>query len=146
MCQWRLPQKYNVLPKSIDGGRLFVYCLDVTAADLDAQRTLEFAIGSPICCTITDRSTLNASLSHYYPALAALIRNCPIEFRFQCPMTWNELTPTNDNLVRRCNSCGRDVHLCTAKTDANRIGRRGDCIAFADPELGTFLGEVELDF
>ena len=141
-----LAARYCILPKSINDGQLDLYCLNETMVDLETQQTLEFAIGLPIRWLATDRSDLDASLLHYYPAMVALIRNCPVKFRFQCPMTWDQLKPTNNNLVRNCAGCGRDVHFCTNITEANRIGKSGGCVAFAHPEFGTFLGEIELDF
>jgi hypothetical protein len=42
------------------------------------------------------------------------IRNCPTQFRFVCPKTWDILALTDTNDVRHCEQCSRDVYFCVS--------------------------------
>jgi len=69
-------------------------------------------------------------------AQTASIRNCgaapeergPVRFAYECPRTWEELTPTANASARHCGTCERLVHLCTSREDAEERARRGECI------------------
>lgn len=61
------------------------------------------------------------------------ILNCAasgrVQFTYRCPMTWEQLTVTDDPRKRQCQGCHRSVFLCH---DANEAGLRADqdeCIA-----------------
>jgi hypothetical protein len=57
------------------------------------------------------------------------IRNCERTFRKVCPRSWDDLESTDDNSVRHCSHCERNVFYCT--TDAETINHAiaGHCIA-----------------
>jgi hypothetical protein len=53
--------------------------------------------------------------------------NCTKLFKFRCPRTWDSLDETEEDNVRFCNSCQKNVHLCTTPEDIKRY--TGTCIA-----------------
>lgn len=50
-------------------------------------------------------------------------------FSFQCPQTWDQLTPTNQPTVRHCQTCDRDVRLALTEADFRRYHEQGACVA-----------------
>jgi len=62
------------------------------------------------------------------------VRNCPVEFRFQCSRQWEDLTTTGDPLVRHCDRCSNDVYLCTTDEATIAHARAGHCIAREAPD------------
>jgi hypothetical protein len=57
------------------------------------------------------------------------IRNCPTQFRFVCPMTWDSLALTEKDDVRHCDQCSRDVHFCVSDEETIAHAKAGHCIA-----------------
>jgi hypothetical protein len=62
------------------------------------------------------------------------IRNCESTFRFQCPKTWNELSPTASDGVRHCGVCDCDVFFCTTDEETIEHAKAGHCIARELPD------------
>lgn len=52
-----------------------------------------------------------------------------LQFAFECPRSWNALTPTADPSVRHCDHCDQAVHLCTDAEAARRHARVARCVA-----------------
>jgi hypothetical protein len=52
-----------------------------------------------------------------------------IRFSFQCPRSWEELTPTAQPGVRHCGGCGEDVHRVDTVIAAEQLARQRKCIA-----------------
>ncbi len=50
-------------------------------------------------------------------------------FSFQCPKTWDRLTPTPDPTIRHCTTCDRDVQLAQTEADFRRYHEQGGCVA-----------------
>jgi uncharacterized protein (TIGR02996 family) len=50
-------------------------------------------------------------------------------FDFVCDRRWDEMIPTEDGDVRRCERCERDVHDCDTLAVARRHAEHGRCIA-----------------
>jgi uncharacterized protein (TIGR02996 family) len=63
-------------------------------------------------------------------------------FEFVCDRTWAGLTPTGDEAVRHCKSCGKDVHFCDNLADARDHAQEGHCIAV---DLGVIRREGDLN-
>jgi uncharacterized protein (TIGR02996 family) len=60
------------------------------------------------------------------------IENCDTErphFRFQCPKTWEQLEPTDNEAVRFCETCQQKVYFCSSVQEAAEHARRGGCVA-----------------
>ena len=51
------------------------------------------------------------------------------EFRFKCPKVWHLLQPTQQEDVRHCPECDRDVHLALTEEDFRRHADEGHCVA-----------------
>jgi uncharacterized protein (TIGR02996 family) len=64
-----------------------------------------------------------AIVSH--PAL----EECRLRFEFECPMKWENLSPTDDPTVRNCESCKRKVHYCDTIEEARERAWRDECVA-----------------
>jgi uncharacterized protein (TIGR02996 family) len=56
-------------------------------------------------------------------------RELPLRFDFLCDRRWEDLTPTADRAIRRCDSCRESVHYCNTIDDARRHARAGECVA-----------------
>ena len=54
------------------------------------------------------------------------------EMEVNCPKQWDELTPTEDSLVRGCSDCGRPVHFIDDQTQLDRAALQGKCVAFVN--------------
>jgi hypothetical protein len=65
-----------------------------------------------------------------------------IDFSFQCPKRWEQLRPTEDEAVRFCDQCRRQVFFCTSLEVAQTHAAVGDCIA-VDPRLARQPGDLE---
>jgi hypothetical protein len=50
-------------------------------------------------------------------------------FSFQCPQTWDRLSPTLDPIIRHCATCDRDVQLVQTEADLRSSGEQGACVA-----------------
>lgn len=57
------------------------------------------------------------------------IENCPIDFEFQCPKRWDKLAPTEEQFVRYCTECHRNVYHCQSIPEARLKSFLGECIA-----------------
>jgi hypothetical protein len=55
------------------------------------------------------------------------IRNCV--FAFKCAANWRDLIPTEDDKVRFCNGCQKEVHLCEDDDALVKSIRLNRCIA-----------------
>ncbi len=66
---------------------------------------------------------------------------CPVQFEFECPKQWAELTPTEDVRVRSCASCRRSVYYCETLSDARTQATAGDCVALS-PALVRRLNDL----
>jgi|SRR5579871_709276 len=53
--------------------------------------------------------------------------DCRRFFKFLCPKVWQDLEPTDEETVRFCSSCRRNVYLCTSREDIDR--HAGECVA-----------------
>ena len=62
------------------------------------------------------------------------IRNCNVSFEFVCPLTWDKLNATEDNNIRFCGECQRQVFFCSMDEETITHARAGDCIAREMPE------------
>lgn len=51
------------------------------------------------------------------------------EFVFQCPRTWDRFTPTEQENIRHCSECDRDVHLVLTEEEFRRHAEGGHCVA-----------------
>lgn len=66
----------------------------------------------------------------------------PVRFAFECPRSWETLTPTDAQNERHCSQCERRVYLCRDRAEAERRAMAGQCIAVAAALAGQVSGEV----
>ena len=57
------------------------------------------------------------------------IQNCNIEFAFECPKEWSNLTPTVRDNIRFCQTCSKEVFFCETPREAEDHASRGHCVA-----------------
>jgi uncharacterized protein (TIGR02996 family) len=62
-------------------------------------------------------------------------------FSLVCEQSWDAMTPTEDDTVRRCEKCREDVHYCDTLLVARRHARQGQCVAV---DLGIIRREDDL--
>jgi len=59
------------------------------------------------------------------------IQDCKKLFKYLCPKKWENLEPTEREKVRFCNSCRKNVYLCSSEEEAESYS--GVCIALEIP-------------
>ncbi len=59
--------------------------------------------------------------------MSTRIENC--KFTFKCPRTWEQLDQTDDDHVRFCGACAKQVHLCNTHESLLKHARDGHCVA-----------------
>jgi hypothetical protein len=52
-----------------------------------------------------------------------------LHFAFECPRSWDSLSPTEQPSVRHCDHCSQLVYLCADAEGAKLHGRVGHCVA-----------------
>jgi uncharacterized protein (TIGR02996 family) len=62
-------------------------------------------------------------------------------FSLVCEQNWDEMTPTDNDTVRRCEKCRENVHYCDTLLVARRHARQGHCVAL---DLGIIRREGDL--
>ena len=50
------------------------------------------------------------------------------DFSFQCPKTWERLSPTGHDGIRHCPECDRDVHLALTEEVFRQHASEGLCV------------------
>ena len=50
-------------------------------------------------------------------------------FDFICPTFWDGLKATDDDKIRFCTKCRRNVHLCLTDADLHTHAAEGHCVA-----------------
>lgn len=55
---------------------------------------------------------------------------CPskFQFEFECPKTWDQLTPTRQMQVRHCDACDSRVYFETSERIALQRAKKGQCV------------------
>ena len=54
------------------------------------------------------------------------IKNC--EFRFKCPMDWDDLTETNIESKKFCEKCNKPVIFCETTEEFETAASNRDCV------------------
>jgi hypothetical protein len=60
------------------------------------------------------------------------IHNCPQLFANQCPKSWQELQPTQDDRRRYCSTCENSVYECRTPDEFVSLGLEGKCVSLPD--------------
>ncbi len=51
------------------------------------------------------------------------------QFSFKCPQVWQLLTPTEQDGVRYCGECQREVFLCSSEEELQTHAKQNHCVA-----------------
>ena len=63
---------------------------------------------------------------------AARLANCRGSgWRFICPLTWDQLSPTDEPDIRICHTCKSPVFYCHSVEEANQFASSGQCVAIS---------------
>ncbi|WP_462137562.1 hypothetical protein [Candidatus Mycalebacterium sp.] len=73
-----------------------------------------------------------------------LIENC--EFAFKCPLLWESLSETEDEKIRFCGECKRNVYICENDEELTKHAQRGDCVAVIKEQRLVYGGLEEVDY
>ncbi len=57
------------------------------------------------------------------------IRTCEIKFRKKCPQIWEQLRATENETIRFCEACNKNVYLANTDKEAINFAEQGYCIA-----------------
>ena len=69
------------------------------------------------------------------------IKNC---FEFICPEKWDNLEKSDNESVRFCGSCEKQVFKAINKKSFDRLAKENKCVAYFSDESNTpnFMGET----
>jgi len=59
------------------------------------------------------------------------IRNCT--FAYKCEMKWDELDETEEDEIKFCKGCQKEVYLCETDEDLTKAIKRNRCVAIFYP-------------
>jgi hypothetical protein len=62
------------------------------------------------------------------------ILDCDWKFKFQCPQRWNQLKEGDDQTFRYCETCQRNVYLCTTHQAVGEHASQGHCVVIMIPK------------
>jgi hypothetical protein len=116
---------WKVLPLSDDGNTMILYC------PTDGDYGLKFAslfgreLGRTIEFVPVDRDQLMQAIEEQF----ATIQDCPPQFSFRCPKTWQSLESTDTEAIHFCPSCQKNVYWCKTPAEVQANGEKGRCIA-----------------
>jgi uncharacterized protein (TIGR02996 family) len=71
-----------------------------------------------------------------------IIENCGLRFAFRCPKKWEKLKLTDDQTVRYCTTCKKQVHYCDSVNEAYTHATLGHCVA-VDTRVPRTLGDLD---
>ena len=73
------------------------------------------------------------------------IAGCDWKFRNKCPEQWVRLERSEDDTVRNCNICNKNVYLCLESSQVKEHAKIGNCVCYVNDSLeGESLGDVML--
>jgi hypothetical protein len=68
------------------------------------------------------------------------IINC--EFEFKCPLSWENLQKLENNDVRFCSSCEKNVYFAQSQNELDKLANEGKCVAFNPHPQPDVLEEI----
>lgn len=72
------------------------------------------------------------------------LRNC--KFAFRCTRTWKSLHPSDNESVRFCDDCARDVHLCRTDRELLEAVQADKCVAIVLKKPGEPFQDKRREF
>jgi len=52
------------------------------------------------------------------------------EMKVRCPKFWGDLKATDNDLIRDCDACGKQVHFISSQEELEEAAMKGTCVAF----------------
>lgn len=65
------------------------------------------------------------------------------EFEYKCPKNWFELEHTDDETVKYCRECEKQVYYCCDQEDIDFWATRGQCVAYISNPSSDTLKRLE---
>lgn len=104
--------------------------------------------GDPRLYAIDDRlGELRRTLDQNWMLVfdTARLANCRAAgWRFVCPLTWDQLSPTDEPDIRICHTCKSPVFYCNTAEEARQYAGAGQCVALSS-RLPAPVRGVELE-
>ena len=116
-----------VMPVDLNRDFLTLACPNDNFGPVEEDR-LHFILKRPLRWVRVARDDILASIQRHY-GLSGGVDNCTWSFRYQCPHRWINFASTDDDVIRYCSVCQRNVHLCYDDDDVIRHASVGHCIA-----------------
>ena len=74
------------------------------------------------------------------------------ELKFSCPMEWSELDRTNNDSVKFCQECEKNVYRVRTREETIIRAKQGQCVAYIPDDIdlvdsvpgSTLLGDIDL--
>ncbi|MCR9211544.1 MAG: hypothetical protein NXI28_25245 [bacterium] len=131
----------SVIAVALAQDLLTIACPDDSFGPRDEER-VRFILDRPISWLRLPRSEIADAVQRHYVVDGA-INDCGWTMRYQCPQRWRDLAPTDDEMVRHCNVCDRNVHACYTDESVAAHADKGDCVAIMDGFGGVeLIGDV----
>ena len=77
-----------------------------------------------------------------------IIQNCTWKFQIQCPKRWETLHETEDERVRFCDVCMKEVTKCDSDEEVSQAAAAGKCVSLTVDDgagnVSTLGGLIEL--
>ena len=68
------------------------------------------------------------------------IKNC---FEFVCPLKWDNLQKTDNNDIRFCGSCDKQVFKASSLKSFSKLANENKCVAYTENDgVPTIMGET----
>jgi hypothetical protein len=68
------------------------------------------------------------------------------EFAFKCPLRWSQFTPTEQENVRHCSECNRNVHLALSQEELNHLAVDDQCVAVRLQASDLWVGRIHIPY
>lgn len=143
-------RELRVVPFHQNDAGLHVFCPMGEHFAMEAANRVRFAVDEPIQFVPLENAELLAAIEKFYAAESmnlGSIDNCPLNFHYKCPRTWDSLNVTEQADIRFCDVCQHQVYWANSYQDAERQAALGRCVAvFNDYEetMGILYIDEEL--
>lgn len=134
----------HVIAVALHDEVLTVACPVETFSIKDAVR-VESILARKIHWLHVPRDEISEAINRHYVVDGSIVE-CGWEFRFRCPQRWRDLAPTNDESVRFCCVCSRNVYACHNESMVQEHSSQGRCVAIMQDSFGGYelIGDVAL--
>jgi len=134
-------REHCILAVSINHGKLHVVLPsnvdELASTEPSGLDLIRFVLNRDFSHDIALRDDLFSVVDLHYWAAYSDIRNCDVEFKLRCPQQWIDLTPTDQNTVRYCQACSKNVYFCHSSKELKRRTEGNQCVAFCDADTHT---------